>query len=372
MVWKMKEGFTLQTPLTNDKVAEKPEELGHLSLLNLNEAYHPPREVVEESIVDVCNELHRYPDIKYNKLSRAVSDRTGVPVENQAWGAGASDLLYRAFNAVAKSNKKAVAPTPTFWGYERIYRLTGVDIERVELRSDCQTYAQDILNVVDDNTALVCLVTPANPTGLSMKKEDLIQLASELAPEILLLIDEVYFEFAEDSINAVELLKEFRNGHWAVLRSFSKAYALASARIGYALCSSEDVAHKLIESGLNFPVSKTSFSAAYAVYTAPNFLKNIVKTTCLSREWIVSQLKSLSLNPIASDTNFVSVELPISSKESLLYLKEAGVVCGQWNHARFANYIRITVGTQEENQKLVNSIRQLLLSVELETLQKEN
>jgi histidinol-phosphate aminotransferase len=368
MVWKMEAGFTLKMPLTADRLAANAKQLGALDLLNLNEACQAPQQTVSEQVNRSLDGLNRYPDIKREELSQAVAQQTGVSPQCQVWGAGASDLLYRAFNATAIAGKNAVAPTPTFWGYERIYRLTQVEIRRVEIRKDCRTHVQDILDAMDENTSLVSLVTPANPTGLSLSHDDIITLATQVPDDVLLLIDEVYFEFAQNKLNAVELLRQHRKGHWGVLRSFSKAYALASARIGYALCSTEGVAHRLIESGLNFPVSGLSFSAAYAVFTDRDFLKNIVDTTCQQRDFIRSELESLGLSPLHCDTNFVSVELPIAATESLALLKNSGIVCGQWNHPNFANYIRITVGTELENKRLIEAIKQLLLPLRASNL----
>lgn len=363
MPWLMEEGFTLKTPLTNDHILDNAGQFDELNLLHLNEAFESPAELVKGDITQTLESLNRYPDIKRGPLSRAVSKKTGVEVSCQAWGAGASDLLYRAFNAVSNAGKNAVAPTPTFWGYERIYGLTKVDIRRVEIADDYQIHAKDILAAMDDNTGLVSVVTPGSPTGISMAEEDLIELAQKIPADVLFLIDEVYFEFAQNKLDMIELLRQHRQGHWAVLRSFSKAYALASARIGYALCSSEDVTHRLIESGLNFPVSSLSFSAAYAVYTDEKFLTDMVHTVSERREWMYQELLALGLAPLKSDTNFVSVSLPLPSVQSLPALKEAGVLCSAWNHPSYLNHIRITVGNEQANQQVISAITALLKSI---------
>ncbi|MGO3344489.1 MAG: pyridoxal phosphate-dependent aminotransferase [Marinomonas sp.] len=363
MVWLMDKDFTLKTPLTNDHISENPEQFSNISMLHLNEAFEAPADLVKAGVAHSFDSLNRYPDIKRAALSRAVADNTGVEPKCQAWGSGASDLLYRAFCAVKNAGKNAIAPTPTFWGYERIYGLTQVDIRRVEIRSDLQMHAADILAAVDENTALVSVVTPGSPTGISMTEGDLLALAKGIPDDVLFLIDEVYFEFAKESLNAIELLRKHRTGHWAVIRSFSKAYALASARIGYALCSSEDVANRLIESGLNFPVSSLSFSAAHAVYTDPKFLTNMVTCITQRRAWMHQQLEVMGLNPIPSDTNFISVKLPIPAPQALAILKESKVLCSQWNHPSFPNYIRITIGSEEANQQFVNALSALLESL---------
>ena len=360
MPWLMEEGFTLKTPLTNDHILDNAGQLDGINLLHLNEAFESPAELVGNEIHETLEHLNRYPDIKRGPLSRAVAENTGVETQCQAWGAGASDLLYRAFNAVSNAGKNAVAPTPTFWGYERIYGLTKVDIRRVEIASDYQIHAKDILAAIDSNTGLVSVVTPGSPTGISMTEEDLIELAQKIPDDVLFLIDEVYFEFAQNKLDIVSLLRQHRKGHWTILRSFSKAYALASARIGYALCSSGDVTHRLIESGLNFPVSSLSFSAAYAVYTDKNFLGNMVHTVSERREWLYQELQELGLKPLKSDTNFVSVSLPIAATQSLPVLKEAGVLCSAWNHPSYPNHIRITVGSEQANQHLIDAMAALL------------
>lgn len=360
MPWLMEEGFTLKTPLTDDYIKDNASQFDEISLLHLNEAIESPEALVKEEIHQALTSLNRYPDIKRGPLSRAVEKNTGVDIKCQAWGAGASDLLYRAFNAVSCVGKNAVAPTPTFWGYERIYNLTRVDIRRVELAADYQIHAQDVLAAMDENTGLVSVVTPGTPTGISMAESDLIELAQKIPADVLFLIDEVYFEFAQNELDIIALLRQHRQGHWAVLRSFSKAYALASARIGYALCSSEDVAHRLIESGLNFPVAGLSFSAAYSVYTDEHFAKNMIRTISERREWLYQQLQALGLEPLPSDTNFVSVSLPIPATQSLPALKEAGILCSAWNHPNYPNHIRITVGSEQDNQQLVDTVAALL------------
>lgn len=111
MPWLMDKGFTLKTPLTNDYIEDNAAQFEEMNLLHLNEAFDSPEALVKREVEASLSSLNRYPDIKRGPLSRAVAKNTGVEPDCQAWGAGASDLLYRAFNAVSNAGKNAVAPT---------------------------------------------------------------------------------------------------------------------------------------------------------------------------------------------------------------------------------------------------------------------
>ena len=163
------------------------------------------------------------------------------------------------------------------------------------------------------------------------------------------MVDEVYHEFCafDGGPDALEILRRSRQAPWIVLRSFSKAYRLAGARVGYGLASDPATARRVREHSLNFTVSSTGFAAAYAAYEDRQALTaylamNRAETTALS-----AALAKSGAAPLPSSANFVSARLPTSAADVLPRLRAAGIVCAGWNHADFTDMIRVGVGVSE-------------------------
>ena len=156
-------------------------------------------------------------------------------------------------------------PVPTFWGYRALVAAAEAETTFTRLNSDGTINVEGVKQAINDQTKLVFCVTPNNPTGLVLPEDDLNQLITQIPNDVLFVVDEAYFEFAAFSggPDVVKALKE-RAGPWIIVRTFSKAYAMAGMRIGYALCSDAVLAQALRKTTCVFNVPILAMFAAEA------------------------------------------------------------------------------------------------------------
>lgn len=352
-----------KSPPTVEYIGRYNEDADQITYLGLNENVRQPSKLVQESILAASKTINRYPDNHFTELSRVMSDKTGIHPTQQVWGAGASDLINRVININARAGLNIISPAPTFWGYERSYEIINADVERVRLLSNGHTDVCGMIAMITDNTGVVTFSTPANPSGIAVPKQDIINFARNTPDHILLLIDEVYFEYAkfDGEPDMIELMREYRpNGKWLILRSFSKAYGLAGARIGYGLASDTYVAARIENDWLNFSVSNMAFSAAFSAFLDESTLIKTLTENKMQRNNLEVELAELGLLSFPSSANFISIMMPQNAIYYIEKLFEQKIICAGWNDDNFPNMMRVAITNDEEREKFMTALKKIL------------
>jgi histidinol-phosphate aminotransferase len=349
-------------PPTHDQLAHAGCDIAEMHHLALNESPLPPGPAVASALLESSQRLNRYPD-NYNwALAQAVAERTGIPADRQIWGNGAGELINRAVGVAARAGLRIISPSPTFWGYERVYALQGADVTRTPLTRTGAVDVDALLAAVDAATGIVTFATPANPGGASLTAQEIERVAIETPADVLLLVDEVYQEFCvhDGGPDALEILKRTRSAPWIVLRSFSKAFRLAGARVGYGLASDTATARRVREHSLNFTVAASSFAAALAAYTDEAGLHETLEFNAERRAQLVSGLHQLGLEVFPSKANFVSARLPGPAAPVIAALRARGILCAGWNHSEFTDCIRISIGPALSISAAIQALQECL------------
>lgn len=354
-MWNTDFDWPFKTPPTRDFLRSQGAAVDDWHLLALNECPLPPPESTQQYLADILPQLNRYPDNIRQELVQAVADKTGTGAELQIWGNGASDLINRAISIATQHQLEIVSPSPTFWGYERAYRLQQATVTRTTLDAQGDIDVDALLGAITPQTGIVTFATPGNPSGISLSAAAIEQIARETPDDVLLLIDEVYHEFCvhEGGPDALEIVRRVRTAPWVVLRSFSKAYRLAGARVGYGLASDVFTAKRLREHCLNFNISTLNYAAALASYRDETALQDYLAHNQTEKVFLSEQLLALGLKPMPSAANFVSVELPVAAAEVLATLREQKVACASWNHADYPRFIRIGLGRRADSKAVL-------------------
>lgn len=360
--WQETFDWPFKRPPTRDFMREQQGSVEGWHLLALNESPWALKDDTAEYLAEVLPDLNRYPDNLLSELSAAVAKETGVPSERQVWGAGASDLINRAIALATQHQLNVVSPAPTFWGYERTYRLHDAQVTRTPLDRGGRIDVNALLSAVDTETGIVTFATPGNPSGVSLTAEEIETIARDTPDDVLLMIDEVYHEFCvhEGGPNALDIVRRVRRGPWVVIRSFSKAYRLAGARIGYALASDNATAKRLQEHSLNFSVSSLSFAVALAAWRDQSGLMEYLESNQVEKQFLSSTLEQLGLQALLSSANFVSVELPLPAVQVLGELRQKKIACAPWNHPGFPNHIRIGLGERASSHAVIAALSDIL------------
>jgi histidinol-phosphate aminotransferase len=325
--------------------------------MGLNECLFPPSPRVLAAISAALSTINRYPDAQCPALTDVIVARTGVPPEHVVWGNGSEELIKGAVELSSGPGTSVVLPVPTFWGYRAIVRASGARLVEASNGADGMPDVERIAARVAEDTRLVFCITPNNPSGAMLPQRALEALARLVPANRLLFIDEAYHEFAVHAggPDVLAALRE-RDGPWVVARTFSKAYAMAGMRIGYALCSSEALAQALKQTTCVFNVPILAQAAALAALDDTAYLREILDRTAAGRRQLSDGLREVGLAPLASVGNFVSVRLPVPGRDVVKDMLERGIQLHAWPDVGYESFIRITVGSVQDNAACLEAL----------------
>jgi histidinol-phosphate aminotransferase len=218
-----------------------------------------------------------------------------------------------------------------------------------------------MLAAVDDDTRLLWLASPNNPTGAANSAAEIRQLAQAAPPHLVLAIDDAYGEFARASgvPDSLALLREFARP-WVLLRTFSKAYGLAGLRVGYAFASSQVIAEALHRVRMTFNLSAIAQAGAAAAYEDEAYMLARVQACVAERESLHARLAAMNLACLPSAANFLSFALPVPGSEVAGKLRERGILVGEIKSPGYERFLRVTVGLADENAGFAAALAAIL------------
>lgn len=304
---------------------------------------------------------NRYPDPNARLLCGELSARSGIPVSRIVCANGSEELIQVLCTLGAGPGDEVVVPAPAFPGIAISAALRNATPVRVPLNAQGANDAQALLAAVTARTRLVFCCTPHPPSGGMMDAAALEQLIHGVPENVLLVIDEAYHEFGRHA-GGPDILAALtkRRGPWVNLRTFSKAYGLAGARVGYAFCSSDVIADALRRMKTTYGPSAMSLVGALAALKDDKHLATVLDAVALERGRMTAGLSALGLTPFPSFANFVSVALPMPGGQAMQGLHARGILVRDWRDADHQNEIRITVGLAEDTDAVLQAIKELL------------
>jgi histidinol-phosphate aminotransferase len=321
--------------------------------LNTNENPYPPSPKAIAALQNIDGDsLRRYPDPFAHDFCQAVSEVLDVPADWVIVGNGSDDVLNILIRACAEGrDRKVVYPMPTYVLYRTLAAMQPAEVVEVPYGENFQL---PIDQLVAANGAVTFIASPNSPSGHIVPLDDLRQLARRVSG--IVAIDEAYVDFAEYS--ALPLVKEFDNV--IVLRTLSKGYSLAGLRLGFG------IANPQLLSGL-FKVKDSYNIDAVAIAVGTAAMRDQeYKNTCAekvksSRTKLTQNLQNLGFSVLNSHGNFVLATTPQGNAEEIyLKLKEVGILLRYFNQAGLADKLRITVGTDDQNQALIDKLKEVV------------
>lgn len=293
---------------------------------------------------------NRYPDPLQLDLKDAISKIKGVPIENTFLGNGsdeAIDLLFRAFCNPGKDN--VIVLPPTYGMYEVSANINDVEIRKVSLLPNFQLDMEKIAETIDKNTKLIFICSPNNPTGNSINREDIETILANFNG--IVVVDEAYINYARQK-TFIQELTEY--GNLVVLQTFSKAWGLAALRLGMAFSSTKviDVLNKIKPPyNINQATQDLAFEALKNIAQVNDWIKESVA----ERDRLSKALTALNIvkKVYPSDANFILVEVTDALKIYDTLVDQGIIVRDRSKVTLCEGCLRITVGTKEENDKLL-------------------
>lgn len=317
--------------------------------LGSNECADPPLPGVVEAVARAAADCNRYPDPGTVELRAALAELHGVTPTQILPGNGADELILLLAQATLGPGRSVVFATPGFPTYGVGAAAAGARAIAVPMPTD-RLDVDALLAAVDETTALVCLANPNNPTGALAAADDVRRLAARLPEHAILLLDEAYVEYVDPALrfDGTQLVREGAE-RVCVLRTFSKAYALAGLRVGYA------VADERIASALNrvrsiFNVSAPAQAAALAALQAHQLVERRARRIRAARPRLAALLAAAGLEPRPSQGNFVYAEAADAAAADRLAdaLLREGVIVRPMGGFGAPHGIRVTVGDDDE------------------------
>ncbi len=313
-----------------------------------NESPDGPFPGVVEAAVVALGESHRYPDDAPRDLIAAVAEYADVPFDHLWFGNGSVALLGHIALTVGGPGTSAVYGWPSFVMYRIISRWAMTEPIEVPL-DDSFTFDLDaIRTAMRDDTTVVYLCNPNNPTG-TVVSGDAIEAFVESVPEsVLVVIDEAYHEFVADPAYRTTVPLALTLPNLIVLRTFSKVFALAAHRLGYAVARPETLA-ELSKSQAPFSVTRVSQAAATASLGQSEELARRLQANAAGRHHLLGVVKERGISHSHSETNFIFMRLGVDSHSTAGRFEQKGVIVRPIS----GGWLRVTVGNEKENERFV-------------------
>ncbi len=298
---------------------------------------------------------HRYPEIDARQLREALGRYIGAPFEQVTVGAGLDDVLKQLALLLIEPGDRVVVSEPTFGVYRPLFQLYGAEVVDAPLGPDFALDAEGVLGAIDGRTKLVVVCNPNNPTGTLFEPAAVERIAAG-AP-CLVAIDEAYAEFAGVAHRPLMA----RHPNVAVLRTLSKFAGLAGLRVGYGVWPETLVPYlpRVMPEFGN--VAGVSAAAAIASLDDLPHLEAVTRKIVADRETLAAALGEVPcVAPVPSATNFLLVRLPTAGAPVVSALAGRGVFVRSFGRPELKDYLRVTVGTPEENAIFVEELRDVL------------
>ena len=333
---------------------EQPK-LARLVKLNTNEnPYGPSPKVLDAIRAELDDSLRLYPDPNGERLKQTVADYYGVQPNQVFVGNGSDEVLAHVFHGLFQHGKPLLFPDVTYSFYPVYCGLYGIPFEVVPLDGrfniNIDDYARDNGGIIFPN--------PNAPTGCLLPLSAIRQLL-EQNTESVVVVDEAYVDFGGES--AISLVDQYPN--LLVTQTLSKSRSLAGLRVGLAVGSAEliEALERIKNSFNSYPLDRLALVGAVAAFEDQDYFEQTCQAVIASREQLVSELADLGFEVLPSAANFVFARHPrFDAAELAAALREQGVIVRHFKQARINQFLRITIGTAEQNMALQEALTPLV------------
>ncbi len=343
-------------------VEEVERELGITGAIKLASNENPlgASPLALESMQRHIHGIHYYPDGSGHYLKQALANKLGVEKEQVVLGNGSDELLSLLAQAYLNPGEEAIAVYPTFSEYEFAVRKAGGAVKHIPLEKETFEYnLETILSRLTDRTRLVFICSPNNPTGTVVGRQKMLRFVEHLPPRLLAVLDEAYIEYADDPDHEGSLDFIRRQLPVIVLRTFSKIYGLAGLRIGYAIAP-EKIASDLNRIREPFNVNLLAQAAALAALNDKQHLQSSRSLVQAGKQQLVRGLGEMGFAPVPTQANFLFVDVKVDSRKVFEGLLRLGVIIRSGDIFGFPTFIRVTVGTEEQNRRFLEALAKVL------------
>ena len=337
---------------------EQPK-LSQLIKLNTNESPYGPSPKALAAIAAANTEaLRLYPDPNSDALKQSIAKLHGLTANQVFVGNGSDEVLAHVFLGLLKHEDPILFPDITYSFYPVYCKLYGIAFDNIPLSDDFSISVADYLKKNNGRNGGIIFPNPNAPTGKALPLKDIETLLQSNKGSVVV-IDEAYVDFGTSS--AVSLIKQYNN--LLVTHTLSKSYALAGLRVGYAVGHPDliEALERVKNSFNSYPIDKLAMAGAMAAIEDQDYLKKISQAVIKTRESLIQSLNALGFETIPSSANFIFTKHPKHDAEKLsAALREKHIIVRHFKLPRIDQYLRITIGTDEQCDALVKAIKEII------------
>ncbi|MDC4606614.1 histidinol-phosphate transaminase [Acinetobacter baumannii] len=337
---------------------EQPK-IQNLLKLNTNENPYPPSPKVVEAVQAVLHEqadvLRLYPDPDATALKQAIAKQQDIDVSQVFVGNGSDEVLAHIFKAFFLQDEPILYPDITYSFYPVYSQFFGTKTKEIPLN---ENFEIDVRDYTQPNGGVI-ITNPNAPTSIALSLAEIEQVL-QANPDRVVVIDEAYVDFGAES--AVSLINRYEN--LVVCQTTSKSRSLAGLRVGFAIAQSHLIAAlEAVKNSFNsYPIDRFAIAAAVASFEDQAYFEEQCQKVITSREKLVRDLTELGFNVLPSKANFIFAKHSQHDAGQLAQkLREQGIIVRYFNKPRINQFLRITVGTDEQNARLVQTLKQDIL-----------
>jgi len=322
-----------------------------------NENALGPSPLAVTAIKKAANQIHLYPDAEAYALGKALSVSLGIGPDHLVFGNGGEEIVTLIGKALINEGERCVLPRPVYDAYETVVRVMGGEICPSDL-SEYRINLDDMFDKIDDRTKLVFICNPMNPTGTIVTKDELDRFVRRVPSRTVIVLDEAYCHFVSHASypDGIDYVRDGRNV--IVLRTFSKVYGLGGLRIGYGVAKPELI-HWLRQVKEPFNVNALAQIGALAALQDDDHVRKTIDLVRTEKAFLYGEFSNLGLEYVPSETNFIFVNLGTDATAVFHQMLEKGIIIRPGHIWGLPQFVRLTIGTRNENERLIRALRRL-------------
>ncbi|MEN6328486.1 MAG: histidinol-phosphate transaminase [Syntrophomonas sp.] len=352
--------FSLPPYIPGKPIDEVKRELGLTDIIKLASNENPlgPSPLAMQAMEKSVKQIHIYPDANSYYLKEKLAAFTGIPVEGIVLGNGSDEVLLILGLTFLNPGDEVIYADPTFVEYKFTTMVMGANCVEVPLK-DYRHDLSAILQAVTDNTKMIVICNPNNPTGTIVSEKELDAFMQSVPDDVLVVFDEAYSEYAEspEFCSGTKYLQQGCNV--MILHTFSKIFGLAGLRIGYGLTRPE-IAATMRMATYPFNMNTAAQAAAEAALDDRGHVERSLELNAAGKKYLYAELDRMGVNYIKTEANFILIDTRRDSSEVFQKLLQVGVIVRNCASYGYKTFIRVTVGTEAENQRFIKELDKAL------------
>jgi len=352
-------------------IEELERELGikNIEKLASNENACGTPEAAKRAIVECLDKLFLYPDGEAYNFKAAVAKYHGVDYKTVFAGNGSDELLQIIMHAFLNPGDNLLSSQHSFLRYGQMTGIANGEYRQAPMTSDMRYDLDAISKLIDSRTKIITIANPNNPTGTIVYDKEARKFLDKIPESVIVIFDEAYAGFVEsaDYPDSLKLQKDYPERPIVTLRSFSKIFGLAGARVGYGIANPEIVKYINVVRG-PFNINMLAQAAGCACFSALDHAEKSKKLCSDEKKYLYREYEDLGVKYIPTEANFILIKIDESydGKKMCDDLLKAGIIVrpmGSWGLSD--NYMRVTIATHEQNARFIAELKRLLTKPKL-------